>query len=232
MPGLVKPQSVIHGSAVRDVKLSVKRWLVLSFVCLAMAAAADPKLDQLLHAVEQRYNRAQTLTLSFTQTYSASRRPSQTESGVLALRKPGRMRWDYASPAGKFFLSDGKAVYLFSPEERRVEKSSLKESEDTRAPLAFLLGKLNFYKEFKRFSLRPDGGNTWIVAEPNSDTLPYSQVEFLVTPQAQIRRVRVTAPDHSVIDYAFDQEKLNPPLKPELFAFRLPAGSQLVEGER
>ena len=38
------------------------------------------------------------------------------------------------------------------------------------------------------------------------------------------RVVRVTAPDHSVIDYAFDQEKLNPPRAPALFAFRLPAG--------
>lgn len=220
----------------RDVKPLVKRWFALCLLCLSPAAAADrnanPNLDQLLHAVEQRYNKAQTLTLSFTETYTASRRPSQTESGVLALRKPGRMRWDYVTPPGKFFLSDGKAVYLFSPDERKVEKSSLKETEDTRAPLAFLLGKLNFYKEFKRFTLRPEGANTWITAEPNSDALPYSQVEFLVTPQAQIRRVRVTAPDHSVIDYAFDQEKLNPPLAPALFAFRLPAGSQLVEAER
>ena len=78
-------------------------------------------------------------------------RPRKSESGELTLRKPGRMRWDYTAPAGKLFLSDGKQVYLYTPDSNRVERMPLKESDDMRAPLAFLLGKLDFAKEFRDF---------------------------------------------------------------------------------
>ncbi len=193
---------------------------------------SSPNLDQVLKGVEQRYNRAQTLKLLFTESYSGTRRPTQTESGTLWLRKPGRMRWDYVNPAGKFFLSDGKSLYLFTPEDGKVEKSALRDSEDMRAPLAFLLGKLNFYKEFRKFDLRAEGGATWISAEPNSDALPYSKVEFLVTPDSQIHKVRVTAQDRSIITYVFEQEQLNPTLNAALFTFRAPPGSQIIEAER
>jgi outer membrane lipoprotein carrier protein len=179
--------------------------------------------------VEARYNRAQSLKLDFSETYAAPGRPVQSESGTLYLRKPGRMRWDYSSPAGKIFLSDGKDVYLYTPGDHRAEKSKLKESEDMRAPLAFLLGKLNFDKEFKSFSTRADGENTWITAWPKSQNLMYTQVEFLASPDGSIHRVNVTGQDHSKLDFTFSNEKMNAPAPPALFAFHPPPGVEVVE---
>ena len=201
--------------------------LALSFG--AGAPARDAKLDPLLHAVQDRYNKAQTLSLNFTETYIAGRRVRKTESGTLELRKPGRMRWDYSSPAGKLFLSDAKSFYLYDPATQRVEKTPVRGSEDLRAPLAFLLGKLNFYKEFGSFESRAEGADTWIEAEPESLKLPYSKIEFLVTPEARIRRLRVTSDDLSTLDFTFENEKLNSPQDPARFVFRLPAGAELVE---
>ena len=210
-------------------------------VCCALAAScalwadspADSKLQQLLQSVEARYNRAQSLKLDFSETYTAPGHPVQTESGTLLLRKPGRMRWDYSSPAGKLYVSDGKDVYLYTPGDHTAEKSKLKESEDMRAPLAFLLGKLNFAKEFKSFSTRPeggaDGGATWITAWPKSQNLMYTQVEFLAAPDGSIRRVNVTGQDHSKLDFTFSNEKMNAPAPPGLFTFHPPAGVEVVD---
>lgn len=142
------------------------------------------------------------------------------------------MRWEYASPAGKLFVSDGKDVYLYLPDANRVEHSKFKESGDFRAPLAFLLGKLNFYKEFRKFNVRRDGENTWIDAEPNSANLPYSRVEFLVGPDARIQKLRVVGQDQSIMEFSFEQERLNVPLEAKLFSFRPPAGAEVVEGEQ
>ncbi|HBY60357.1 MAG TPA: outer membrane lipoprotein carrier protein LolA, partial [Solibacterales bacterium] len=99
----------------------------------------------------------------------------------LALRKPGRMRWDYSSPQGKLFLSDGKHLYFYSPATNRAEKSKLKESEDLRAPLAFLLGKLDFDRDFRNYQTRMDHALTVISAEPKNNRLPYRAVEFTVS---------------------------------------------------
>ena len=54
--------------------------------------AADLDVTRTLKGVEDRYNRAQTLQLTFTETYRTRGR-ERTEKGELFLRKPGRMRW-------------------------------------------------------------------------------------------------------------------------------------------
>ena len=146
---------------------------------LAVSAfAADVPLDDLLHGIETRYNHAQTLQVVFKYDYSAPGRPQRTESGTLLLRKPGRMRWDYSRPQGKLYVGDGKNLWLYTPSDNRVEKTSMKETADMRAPLAFLLGKLNFKKEFQNLKAVPDGSGERITAEPKGENLPYSQVEI------------------------------------------------------
>ncbi len=193
------------------------------------ALAADTPLDALLKKVENRYNRAKTLEVLFSETYTPAGRMQRTESGKLELRKPGRMRWDYAQPKGKLFISDGKTVWLWTPTENRAEKMKLQESEDMHAPLAFLLGKLNFQKEFRNFQSKAEGPDTRITAEPKTDSLPYSAVEFVVTPEGRIRQVKVTGFDKSTLDFTFDQEKVDPPLDSKLFQFKPPQGAEVVQ---
>jgi len=210
----------------------------LAFSVSVLAAAKRPlpprdaRLDAVLHGVEQRYNGAKTLYLKFTETYSSGKRVRQTESGALELRKPGRMRWDYATPPGKLFLSDGKSFYLYTPSTQRAEKTAFRDTEDVHAPMAFLLGKLNFYREFSSFSLNPEGNDVWVAAEPNNPSLPYSKVEFLITPGSQIKRLRVTQDDLSILDFTFEDEKLNPVISPERFVFHLPPGAELEDTSR
>jgi outer membrane lipoprotein carrier protein len=182
-----------------------------------------------LKGVQERYNRAKTLQVLFSESYSVQQRMRKPESGMLYLRKPGRMRWDYQSPAGKLFLSDGKSAYLYTPATNRVEKMKLKESEDMRAPLAFLLGKLDFHKDFKDFQKRMEGEDTVLTAQPKSDKLPYSNVEFSVTPDHRIKRLVVKGQDQSVLSFTFDQERMNPSLGDNLFQFRMPAGAEFAD---
>jgi len=202
----------------------------LSLGLLAVSAfAADPKLVTLLQKVEERYNGAKTLQVLFTEQYTPPGSVRRTESGTLQLRKPGRMRWDYSQPKGKLFISDGKYLWIYTPADNRAEKMKFKESEDMRAPLAFLLGKLHFDKEFRNLQAQPEGNGTRITAEPKTDNLPYSAVEFVVTPMSQIREVKVTGFDHSIYDFTFDLEKMDPPLDSKLFQFQPPPGAVLEE---
>jgi outer membrane lipoprotein carrier protein len=142
------------------------------------------------------------------------------------------MRWEYADPAGKLFVSDGKNVYLYTPGDSHAEKSKLKETDDMRAPLAFLLGKLDFDKEFKSFSTTGEGDAAWIAAEPKSANLAYTKVEFQAGATGEIHRVRITGQDKSRLEFSFSNEKLNAPVAPALFAFQPPPGISLVEADR
>jgi outer membrane lipoprotein carrier protein len=193
------------------------------------AFAGDAALDALLKRVETRYNQTKTLQVLFHEDYTPPGRAKRTESGTLVLRKPGKMRWDYDQPKGKLFVSDGKYLWLYTPLENRAEKMKLKESDDMRAPLAFLLGKLDFQKEFRNLQAKQEGPDMRITAEPKTDNLPYSAVEFLVAPDQRIKLVKVTGFDHSVLEFRLNEEKVDPPLDAKLFQFQAPKGARLVE---
>src|ERR1700688_2070250 len=92
------------------------------FALMVSACAADAPKFPILKTLESRYNQAQSLQAQFSETYSGAGRASRTEAGTLFLRKPGRMRWEYSTPAGKLFVSNGKIVYLYLPSSGRVEK--------------------------------------------------------------------------------------------------------------
>ncbi len=193
------------------------------------ANAAAPNLSDILNRVERRYNRARTLQVFFEQTYDAPRRAAQTETGELFLRKPGRMRWAYSSPKGKLFISDGKEVWLYTPSSNRVERSRVKESDDMRAPLAFLLGRIDFNRDFRLFVMRQINGQTWISAEPKSDKLMFRNLEFRVGPEYQIEELIITDQMNAIMSFRFASEKMNPQLSQSLFKFEPPPGAEVVE---
>jgi outer membrane lipoprotein carrier protein len=205
---------------------------LLAVSAFAASPFDTPPLKNLLKAVENRYNVTKTLQVSFTEQYTPAGRPQRTESGTLYLRKPGRMRCDYAFPKGKLCVSDGTYLYVYTPADNRALKMKLKDSlaEDMRAPLAFLLGKLNFDKEFRNLQAHPEGAATRISGEPKNEV--YSSIEFLVAPDNRIQELKIVSVDHSVLNFTFTNEKQDPPMSDKLFAFQLPAGAQWDEGNQ
>lgn len=202
----------------------------LALLALAGLSFADPTADKLIKKVQDRYNGAHTLSVHFVENYSLLGHPRTPEAGILTLRKQGKMRWDYTRPEGKLFISDGKEVYLYTASDNRVEKVPLKDTEDMRAPLAFLLGRLDMKKEFRDFTTRAgDDGGEWLDATANTDRLPYEKIEMLVTPDGSISTLKVVGRDQSLLSYTFTDEKLNPILKNNLFHFQVPPGAQVVD---
>ncbi len=221
----------MHGTPLPCVKANVIprfTWVCLTVPWLCAAATTTPDLSKVLKDVEKRYNGAKTLQVSFDETYKSQGR-TRTEAGDLFLRKPGRMRWQYSRPAGKLFVSDGKTVYFYSPDSKRAEKMKLKETEDMRAPMAFLLGRLDFDKDFGEYRSRSEAGGLMITALPRSEKMPYREVSFLVGPDSRIQRLTVTGQDSSVLDFSFSGEKVNPPIADEIFKFDLPPGAEFYD---
>ncbi|HEX5430743.1 MAG TPA: outer membrane lipoprotein chaperone LolA [Bryobacteraceae bacterium] len=204
---------------------------VLTAAMLPSIGAAAVDVPQTLKGIENRYNSTKSLQANFAETYTFRGR-KRTERGVLYLRKPGRMRWQYTSPAGKLFISDGDFVYYYSPQENRAEKTKLKGTDDLRAPLAFLLGKLDFQRDFGEFIAKPEGADVVITAIPKSGKLPYTQVSFVTGPDYTIKRLSVQGQDGSAYDYVFENEKVNAPVADALFRFTPPPGAQYVDSTR
>jgi outer membrane lipoprotein carrier protein len=207
--------------------------IACTIACAIAAAAMAPGAStasvlEILKGVEEHYNRAQTLQVTFTERYTGHGR-KMVDKGELFLRKPGRMRWQYTSPAGQLDISDGKYIYSYFPSDNRAEKMAFKETEDMRAPLAFLLGRLNFQNDFREFRTQPNGENVLITAIPKSDKVPYAEVAFLVSPDSVIHSLTVKGEDGSAIEFTFENEKKNPPLPDSMFRFVPAPGVEYVD---
>jgi outer membrane lipoprotein carrier protein len=203
--------------------------LVSALILGAGILFAQTSTDGLIKQVQQRYNRARTLSVEFIEEYSMQGHARQPEAGTLTLRKQGKMRWDYSRPAGKLFVSDGKSVYLYTAADNRVEKVPLKDTEDMRAPLAFLLGRLDMKKEFRDFTARPGEVGTWLDASAKTDNLPYGKVQMLITANGSIQELKVVGRDESELNFRFKEERLNPAVPDSLFRFVVPPGAEIVQ---
>jgi outer membrane lipoprotein carrier protein len=197
-------------------------------LAVSVGGVADSATDQIIRKVQDRYNSARTLSVHFVENYSILGHPRPAESGTLSLRKQGKMRWDYSRPEGKLFISDGKEVFLYTATDNRVEKVPLRDTEDMRAPLAFLLGRLDMRKEFRDFQIREGEGGTWLDASAKTDRLPYEKVQMLIARDGSIAKLNVVGRDQSLLSYNFTDEKINLPLNDRLFHFQIPPGAEVV----
>lgn len=197
----------------------------------ANRGAAQPRQSAMvvLQGVEKRYNSTNTLRSEFTQVYKAGGRTRARESGVMYIKKRGKMRWDYSDPAGKLYVSDGKASYAYFPEEKYAERTAVDESGDMRIPLAFLLGELDFQRDFGEFVARYEEDYTEIKAIPRSEKLLFTEISMRIAPDSSIQWVEITGQDFSTFEYTFSNEERNMPLNDNLFTFTPPPGTEYVD---
>src|SRR5207237_8936886 len=103
-------------------------------------------------------------------------------------------------------LADGKTTWLYIPAEKQARKSALKNLEDVRSPLAFLLGKTKLQKELKVLSFAPDL-KAWKPEDVMLRGVPVGledrveQVVLEITPEHRIARILIHAVDDSVTEY-------------------------------
>jgi outer membrane lipoprotein carrier protein len=205
--------------------------VLLSTFSLTLWSQTAPDTNAILKGVEKRYNSTSTLQANFTQTMKDRGRPKAPERGVLYLAKgtPSRTRWDYTSPAGDFFLSDGKLVYDYDKAKNSADRYPYKETEDMRIPLSFLLGKLDFARDFDKLVATSEGANTVIKMTPRNKKLAFKEITITVAPDSSIRRVVVSDEAAFVMEYTLEAEQRNLKLPETLFKFTPPPGAQVVD---
>ena len=217
----------MHESQLGRVYPCVKR-VVFGLVALAAPTFAGD-LDDVAAGIEFHYNRLAGMRLDFEQEISYAGRRKTLERGTLALLRPGRMRWDYSKPPGKLLVSDGDWLRMYNPYANQVQTVRIEESEDLRAPLSFLLGRLRLKRQFRDLRLEAIDGESALVGRGRTGAEAYDRVEFYFDPEAyRLNKLRVFGRDGAITEFRFSNEELNPPLRPEQFEFHAPAGAEIL----
>lgn len=188
------------------------------------------------HDVDEHYNALKSLKASFTEIYQGPG-VTRNESGTLWLKKPGRMRWEYRQPREKLFLADAHMAYFYVPGERQARKTEIKNLDDIRSPIRYLLGKTKLEKELEGLSLAPDvaplqNGDTVLRGVPKAMRDRVSDVVLEVSPAHQLVRILIHEADGSSTDFRFSQIEENVPVQNSLFRFTPPPGVETIQDDR
>jgi outer membrane lipoprotein carrier protein len=212
----------------------IKYVIFAAFFCLAASAIAQQtNVSQIAEAVDKHYNQLQSLQADFTETYEGGGL-RRVESGTLWIRKPGQMRWEYGSPRSKLFVTDGRTAWFYVPGERQARRAQLKQLDDFRSPLRYLLGHSKLQKEFKGLSLAVDQkpstpGNVVLRGVPANMQDRIVEVLLEVSGGNKLTRIYIEELDGSRTVFELRNEQGNLPLKAERFRFQPPAGVEVMQ---
>jgi len=200
----------------------------LLYTCLS-AQQPLPSAHEMAQRVDRHYNQLHSLRAGFTESYEGLGM-QRTESGTLLLAKPGRMRWNYSSPAGKLFLLDGKFAWFYSKGDPQVERMQAKELDDLRSPLRFLLGHTELEKEMSSLALAPAAGGRFTLAgQPKGQEKRVQRLALTVTADGTIVGIEIEEADGALTRFTFTGEAANVPIPAEEFRFSAPAGVPIVD---
>jgi len=206
----------------------LKKILLLTLFCCAPSSFAQDGAA-LIRKVDNHYNHLSSLRAHYTQRY-AGMGMERTESGTLLLKKPGRMRWSYDTPAGKVFVLDGKYAWFYTPGDAEAQRIPAKELDDLRSPLRFLLGHTQLQKELEKVTVTQDGADFKISGVPKGMEQRVKLLTLVVTSDGTIEQMRLEETSGAVTEFTFTNIEENVPVKNSDFVFRPPAGVTIVKG--
>jgi outer membrane lipoprotein carrier protein len=227
--------------------------LFLSILLLNPPSSAAPDVAPLVRRFEAAYHSSRTLRASFLEKYFDNGKEVRSEAGVAYFARPGKMRWEYASPEVNLYVVDGKWAWFYVPEDHTVTRIHAKESADARTPLALLAGEMKVSRVCKaveadsaarpsnplgvvlRCTLRRssgEGSGGTRAGNESGVSSADSYALFELNPaNGELLRVVVADPGGVQVEFRFANWEFNPRVEDAKFHFQAPRGVAIVDGD-
>ncbi len=204
--------------------------LGLSLLLGAQSQTAPPA-QEVAAALQKKYDAIHDFTADFVhESEGGLLRKKQTERGLVQVKKPGKMRWDYKSPEQKLFLSDGRRIYLHVPADNQVIISPVPEQDQATTAVLFLVGKGNLTRDFNVTYAEGGGPDTYALRlQPKSPERDYDWLQLVVDRRTlQIRTLTAADAQGGRSTFQFSNFKENTGLSDKTFTFKIPRGADVT----
>jgi len=136
----------------------MKRFIAIALLALSgwtvvlLARTPVQELRQLVNDLDRNFSQMKNFSADFIQISGLSKtnlNQTREDSGHLYLAKDHKMRFEYQKPEVRLWVSNGKTVYSYDPEERTATKEQVKESTADMLPLMYLVGQSGLKDKFE-----------------------------------------------------------------------------------
>jgi outer membrane lipoprotein carrier protein len=203
--------------------------LVIAGLALLAAVdglAAEAGVERLRAFLEELHS----LEADFEQTVvDASGEASQRSRGSLAIRRPGRFRWDYREPFPQQIVGDGTTVWLYDPDLAQVTRQDQADALEG-SPAQVLSGSAALEESFE-VRADPGGGPSdlaWVVLTPRHENSQFEEVRLGFGEDALLRMEMVDKLGQTSV-LRFSKIRRNPDLGDAVFRFEPPPGVDVLQ---
>jgi outer membrane lipoprotein carrier protein len=191
-------------------------------------SAADLARD-----LQRRYEQVRDFSADFEHIYEGGLLGRKViERGTLVVKKPGMMRWLYTSPEKKEFVSDGRTLWSYIPEDNQVVVSQVAPADEASSPALFLAGKGNILRDFRASFATVPAAAPNEVALKLVPTRPQRDYDWLILvvdrASLQIRMLVTTDSQGGTSTFVFTKMRENVGVPDQDFAFKIPRGVDVV----
>jgi outer membrane lipoprotein carrier protein len=190
-----------------------------------------PPAAEVAAALQQKYDAIRDFTADFVhESEGGMLRKKQTERGVLQVKKPGMMRWDYKVPEPKVFVSDGRRIYLHIPADNQVIVSPVPDEDQATTAVLFLVGKGNLTRDFTVSYTSGCAADAYCLRlDPKLPDRDYDWLQIVVDRRTlQIRTLSAADAQGGRSTFQFSNFKENVGLPDKTFAFKIPRGADVT----
>jgi outer membrane lipoprotein carrier protein len=204
---------------------------LLLVVCAAAQAPARPSAQEVAAALQKKYDGVRDFRADFVHDSEGGLlRKKQSERGVVQVKKPGKMRWDYTAPEPKVFVSDGRRIYLYVPADNQVIISAVPEADQATTAVLFLVGKGSLTRDFTVSYGDGETGDTYALRlQPRLPERDYDWLHIVVDRRTlQIRSLSAADSQGGRSTFQFSNYKENTGLADKTFEFKIPRGADVT----
>ena len=208
--------------------------LTLFFLTIGWAgpgfSAETPTVEAILKRVEARYA-GEGFSANFFQTsVVAAMDITETASGFLQIKRPGKMRWSYEKPKKQLIVTDGKTIWIYKPDDNQVSIGAFPEIFGNGKGAGFLADIQQIRKSFDVSLKEVNASGEYVLKlVPLSKEIDLTHILLHIDPQtSDIVEIRTlnSYKDETRIELTGIQ--LDQRFEDVLFQFEVPKGAEII----
>lgn len=192
------------------------------------APAATNDVQAILAAFDAKSQKVRDFTAQFTQTYkSGALGRAIVETGVVKVKRPSRMLFDYEKPEKKLFVADGDSYYFYVPRDKQVMVQN--QRGDKRATARILAeGRLLDHFRYVGEEADPLGRKILLAPVESEKDANVKRVAIVLDPSLRLLALEIQDAEGSTSRMVFTDFKENVGLKDAQFRFDVPKGVEVI----
>jgi len=200
-----------------------QRILSAAIVALAPGLAAAGAVDQLHDFLRN----TKTLKAEFAQAVIAKngRKPQQS-SGIVAISRPGKLRWEIQKPYPQLVVGDGEKIWIHDPELQQVTVRKAGQAIGG-SPAALLSGSNELERNFTLKEAGESDGMAWVEATPKANDSGFERVRLGFS-GSDLKAMELLDSFGQTTLVRFSRLEKNLALPASTFRFTPPAGTDVV----